>query len=66
MLQRDIVALALLREDMEDDRLRALLGEFERLDQQRKIMAIDGAEITQAELLKDEAAAETTAALGIG
>ena len=45
--------------------LIAGLGEFQRADQQRQIVAVDRPEITQAHFLEDQAAAVTAAAIGI-
>ena len=64
LLERGIVAFALLRHDVQHDRLVAVLGELERSDQQRKVVTVDRAEITQAHFLEDQAAAETAAAVG--
>ena len=47
-----------LRQDVEQDRLVLRLQKLERADEQRDVVAIDRAVITQAELLEDDARQE--------
>ncbi len=55
---RRLKAAALLRDRVQDHRLVLRLEELEGLDQQRQIVAVDGAEVAEAELLEDHAAAD--------
>ena len=53
-VERRLEAAALLREHVQQDRVVFGLEELEGLDQQRKVVAVDGAEVLQAELLKED------------
>ena len=53
----DVETLALLREDVEQQRLLVVLGEIERLDQLRQIVAVDRAVVGEAHLLENQARA---------
>ncbi len=57
-VERGLKAASLLREDVEQDGAIFFLEELEGLDQQRKIVAVDGAEVLQAELLKQNGGPE--------
>ena len=58
LLDGDVVALALFREHVEDDGVVAGLGELQGADQQRQIVAVDRAEVTEAQFLENQAAAK--------
>ena len=64
LLERGFKALALLRQHMDDNRMIALLGKFQRADQQRQVVAVNRAEITEAHFLKEHRAAMTAPAIG--
>ncbi len=53
-VERGLKAAALLREDVQQDGVVLGLEELEGLDQQRQVVAVDGAEVFQAELLKQD------------
>ena len=53
-VERGLKAAALLREDVQQDGVVEGLEELEGLNEQRKIVAVDGAEVLQAELLKED------------
>ncbi len=53
-VERGLEAAALLREHVEQDGVVEGLEKLEGLDQQRKVVAVDGAEVFQAELLKED------------
>ena len=57
-VERGLKAAALLREDVQQDGAIFGLEELEGLDQQRKVVAVDGAEVLQAELLKEDGGPE--------
>ena len=65
MLQRRLVALALLREHVDDHRLIASLGELEGADQQRNVVTVNRSQIAQSEFFEQQRAAVTTAAVDI-
>ena len=50
-----LVAFALFRQDVEQDRLVLLLQKFESADEQRNVVAIDRAVVAQAEFFEDHA-----------
>ena len=53
IFERGFVATALLRDDVQEHGLVAVLEELEGLDQQRQIVAVNRAVVTHAEFLKD-------------
>ena len=55
--------LALFGEDVKDDRLRTVFGVFEHSQEGGEIVAVDRADVTQAHLLENQAAAEPAAAV---
>ena len=57
-VERGLKAAALLREDVQQHGVVERLEEFEGLDEQRKVVAVDGAEVFQAELLKKDGGPE--------
>ncbi len=63
VLERGLVAFALLGEHMDDDGPVARLGKLQRADQQGKIMAVNRPQIPQAHLLENQAAAITATAI---
>ena len=60
-LQRGFKAFALLRQNVDDDRMIAGLGKFQRADEQRQIVSVNRAEIAHAHFLEENRAAETAA-----
>ena len=65
MFQGGVEALALLGDHVQDDWLLAALGELERLDQQGQVVSVDRTEVADSKFLKNQAAAEPTASVGI-
>ena len=57
-VERGLKAAALLREHVQQNRTVYGLEELEGLDQQRQVVAVDGAEVLQAELLKEDGGPE--------
>ena len=57
-VERGLKAAALLREDVQQDGVVEGLEELEGLDEQRDVVAVDGAEVFQAELLKEDGGPE--------
>ncbi len=57
-VERGLKAAALLREDVQQDGVVEGLEELEGLDQQRQVVAVDGAEVFEAELLKEDGGPE--------
>ena len=55
-----LVALALLGQDMQENRLLLVLEKFESADEQGNIVPVDRAVITQAKFFKDHAGNEQT------
>ena len=53
-IERRLKAAALLGEDVQEHRAILSFEKLESLDQQRQIVAIDGAEVLQAEFLKED------------
>ena len=53
-IERGLKTAAFLREHVEQDGMVEGLEELEGLDQQRQIVAVDGAEVLEAELLKED------------
>ena len=53
-VERRLKAAALLREHVQQHGVIEGLEELEGLDEQGKVVAVDGAEILQAELLKED------------
>jgi hypothetical protein len=64
-LQGGLESLAFLGQDVDDDRFRARFGEFKGADEQRDIVAIDGAEIADAKFLEEQGTSVAAAAVGI-
>ncbi len=64
LLDGDVVPLAFFRQHVQHHRTLAGLREFQRIHQQRQIMPVNRAEITQPHLLKYQAAAEAAAPVG--
>ena len=58
LVEGRLVALALFREDVEQDRLVLRLQELEGPDEQRDVVAVDRAVVAEAELLEDDARQE--------
>ena len=52
-----VEALALLRDDVQEERVVVVLGEIEGLDEQRQVVAVDRAVIGKAHILENEAGA---------
>src|SRR5205085_2685602 len=65
VLEGGFVTLAFGGQDVNNDRVIASLGELQRADQQRQVMAIDRAEITQPHFFEDQAVTVTAAAIGV-
>ena len=61
ILNRDIVAFAFLGQDMQHDGQFGGFGVLQNIDQQRQIVAVYRADVTQAHFLKDDAAAVSAA-----
>ena len=61
MLQRGFKALALLRQNVDDNRMVACLGKFQRADEQRQVVAVNRAEIAHAHFLEQNRRAVTAA-----
>ena len=57
-VERRLKTAALLREHVQQHGVVDGLEELEGLDQQRKVVAVDGAEVLQAELLKEDGGPE--------
>ena len=57
LFERGLEAAALLREGVQDDGAVELLEDAEGLDEQREVVAVDGAVVAEAELFEDHAAA---------
>ena len=57
-VERGLKAAALLREHVQQHRVVGSLEELEGLNQQGKVVAVDGAEVLQAELLKQDGGPE--------
>ena len=57
-VERGLKAAALLREHVQQDGVVEGLEKLEGLDQQRNVVAVDGAEVFQAELLKQDGGPE--------
>jgi hypothetical protein len=53
-VERGLKAASLLREHVQQDGVVDGLEEFEGLDKERDVVAIDGAEVLQAKLLKED------------
>ena len=53
VLQRGFKALALLRQHVDDDGMVARLGKFQRADEQRQIVSVNRAEVTQPHFLEE-------------
>ena len=64
LLQRGFKALALLRQNVNDNRMVARLGKFQRADEQRQIVAVNRAEIAHAHFLEQHRRAVAAAAVG--
>ena len=60
LLDRRLVAFALLRQDVQQHRLVLFLEELERADEQRNIVPVDRAVVAQAELFEDHARDDET------
>src|SRR5215472_1105535 len=58
LFERWLEAAALLRDGVKDDGAVELLEDAEGLDEQRKVVAVDGAVVAEAELLEDHAATD--------
>ena len=56
ILQRRFKALAFLRQNVDDDRMVARLGKFQRADEQRQIVPVNRAEIAHAHFLEQNRA----------
>jgi hypothetical protein len=56
LFERGFVALALLRQNVDDNRMVARLGKFQRADEQRQIVSVNRAEIAHAHFLEQHRA----------
>ena len=63
VLERRLVAVALLGQHMDDNGPVAGLGELQRADQQGEIVPVNRAQVAQPHLLEDQAAAISAAAI---
>ena len=63
--QRGFKALALFRQNMNDNRAVAGLGKFQSADEQRQIVSVNRAEIADTHLLKEHRAAVTAATVRV-
>ncbi len=64
LIDGDVVAFPLFRQDMDYHRLVAFLGELEHVDEEWKIVTVHGTEIAQSHFLEDQTVAVTAAPIG--
>ena len=64
LFERGLKTLALLRQNVDDNRMVARLGKFQRADEQRQIVPVNRAEIAHTHFLEQDRRAVTAPAVG--